>query len=115
MQGLQDVARGVGALGSGLEKVGRGVENTIIGAAKGTGAALQGTGLALRGTGYGLRALEQPALQYGIKSAAESPYGWRVNEVPGTFALDSPSGPAGETLQEAIAARGGIYNVLNSK
>jgi hypothetical protein len=122
LQGLQDVASGIAAVGGAAEKVGRGVEAGIIGTTKGLGAGLQGAGTGLRGAGAVARGVEGPAAR-GMARELDFQGGWanvpqpedRIYQAgldmrnPGGLQVMQTSSP---TLADAIAARGGIYNVL---
>jgi hypothetical protein len=123
LQGLQDVASGIAAVGGAAEKVGRGVEAGIIGTTKGVGAALRGAGTAGQYGAQGMRALEAPAAYAGVRSLPGGSPSWanvpqqedRIMQTgldartPGGLQVMQTSSP---TLADAIAARGGIYNVL---
>jgi hypothetical protein len=125
--GIGNFVEGLTSFGGGLEKVGRGMENTIIGAGKGIGAGLRGTGSALQYGGKAVGAAEAPTIQAAASrglDAAVRPDQQRMwgesnlqNYVQngldpaqrmGTSAISQ--GP--QSLQEQIAAQGGLYNML---
>lgn len=122
-QGLKNFAQGLGVVGGGLEKVGVGVENAIIGGTKGIGAGLRGAGTAGQYGAQGMRALEAPAAYAGARSLPGGAPSWanvpqqedRILQTgldarsPGGLQVMQTGSPS---LADAIAARGGIYNVL---